>query len=102
MLSDTEHQRDDMQRRDSDVWLQIKSAEIQQRNATLTIVTTVVGLVLSGAWWIAVQAAKDQVHPINLRLSKVETKAEVTEKKLDKIELKIDKLLDLVLENRKK
>lgn len=63
-MTETEQVKHDQQRRASDTWMQIKSAEIQHRNATLVSVATVIGLMFSGAWWLSTQAAREEVRPV--------------------------------------
>lgn len=41
--------------------MQIKSAEIQHRNATIVAVGTLAGLLLSGSWWLSGQAAEEKI-----------------------------------------
>jgi HAMP domain-containing protein len=82
-LSPTEQSREDMQRRQSDAWIAIKQAEIQQRNATMTAVGTMLGLACAGAWWLSQQAADDAVAPVKLH---VNTNAERIQANADEIE----------------
>lgn len=88
--------------------MQIKQAEIQHRNATIVSVGTLAGLLFSGAWWLSGQAAKDKTWPLEQKISTVEIKVgkvEATQdaliKRFDRFEAKQDKMLDLLLNERK-
>jgi hypothetical protein len=100
-LSDDEIDRENRQRWESDAWMQIKAAEIQQRNSTIAVLCTIIALILAGSWWLAEKAADEKVGPVSERVGIAEAKIEHINKKFDRVEVKLDKILDLVIESRK-
>ena len=106
-LADSEENRREQQRRQGDAYLAIKSAEVQQRNSTLAVSATVVGLVFTGAWWLSSQAAKDEVAPlrdrfgaVHSRVSVMESRQDMLEKKITGMETKIDKVIDILMNGK--
>jgi len=111
-MNEREESRHNLERRNSDAWMQIKAAEIQQRNSTIAVLSTIIALLLAGSWWLAEKAADEKVAPVNARLVKVEVQVKNTDKKVDDMRsdmredfkamfLKMDKLTTIVIENRK-
>ena len=100
-MNEREESRHNLERRNSDAWMQIKAAEIQQRNSTIAVLSTIIALLLAGSWWLAEKAADEKVGPVSERVGIVEAKIEHINKKFDRVEVKLDKILDLVIESRK-
>jgi len=102
MLSKTEQERDDMQRRHSDTWLQVKNLEIQHRNATLTAVSSLLVLVLTGTWWLSGKSAEEKVHPVIERVVILETNYINMERSMLKLLDGQEKTYDLLMEIKQK
>lgn len=101
-MSPDESKRMEQQRKHSEEWMAIKNAEIQQRNATLVGIASITALVLSGAWWLSEQAARNHVAPVArdievLKHQQVEMKA-----RFDRMDGKQDKMLDILIELKEK
>jgi hypothetical protein len=103
MLSKTEQDRDDQQRRHSDTWLQVKNLEIQHRNATITAMATTLALVLSGSWWLSGKSADEKVGPVIERVIILETNYVNMVNDMQKMLKGQEKNYELLMElNRKK
>lgn len=101
-LTNSETQRQEQQRRASDSWMQIKQAEIQHRNATIVALGTLAGLVFSGSWWLSTQAAKEEVRPVAEEVGQLRAIQGTMVNRLDRMEGKMDRILDLIIEERRK
>ena len=107
-MNEREESRHNLERRNSDAWMQIKAAEIQQRNSTLAVLASTIALILAGSWWLAEKAADEKVAPVNARLIKVEVQVKNTDKKVDEMrsDMREDfktmfKKIDDLIESRK-
>ena len=107
-MNEQEEGRHNLERRNSDAWLQIKAAEIRQRNSTLAVLASTIALILAGSWWLAEKAADEKVAPVNARLIKVEVQVKNTDKKVDEMrsDMREDfktmfKKIDDLIESRK-
>ena len=102
MLSKTEQERDELQRRQSDTWLQVKNLEIQHRNTTITAMATTLALVLSGSWWLSGKSADEKVGPVIERVVILETNYINMERNMLKLLEGQEKTYDLLMDIKQK
>ena len=103
-LSATEQAREDQQRRDSDRW----KAEIAQRNGTIVALLTGLSLIFSGVWFLGSQSAREATAPMSIKIAKndarimaIEMKQKDDGERMVRIETKMDKIIDLIMELKK-
>ena len=102
MLSESEQHRDELQRRQSDTWLQIKNIEVQHRNTTLTAVSSFLALILAGTWWLSGKSAEEKVGPVVERVVVLETNYINMQLNMQKLLKGQEKTYDLLMELKQK